>query len=160
MTPKITPFLWFDSQALQAAQFYVSIFKDSKIVDPNPSDLNLSAVNNDESEPVQSVSFELQGQPLIAFNGGPYFKFTPAISMFVECEDQAEIDRLWEKLIEGGQASQCGWLTDQFGLSWQIVPSQLPDLLNHPDPIKAQKVMEAMLKMSKLDIADLEKAAQ
>ncbi len=157
MTPKITPFLWFDTQALQAAEFYVSIFKDSKILDPDEAALKAM---NDESEPVQSVSFELHGQPLIAFNGGPYFKFTPAISLFVDCEDQAEIDRLWDALLEGGEASQCGWLTDQFGLSWQIVPSQLPELLNHPDPIKAQRVMEAMLKMSKLNIAELEKAAQ
>lgn len=159
MTHKITPFLWFDSQALQAAQFYVSVFKDSRITDPDPKDEGLMGDGKDDSQ-IQSVAFELQGQPFIAFNGGPYFKFNPAISMFVNCEHQAEVDYLWEVLTQGGEASQCGWLTDKYGISWQIVPSRLPDLLNHPDPIKAQKVMEAMLKMTKITIADLEKAAQ
>lgn len=158
MTNKITPFLWFDTQALQAALFYVSIFKDSRITDPDFNALR-SITDNDESQ-IQSVAFELQGQPFIAFNGGPYFKFNPAISMFVNCEDQAEVDYLWDSLTQDGEASQCGWLSDKYGISWQIVPSRLPELLNHPDPIKAQSVMEAMLKMTKINIAELEKAAQ
>ena len=139
---KITPFLWFNHQAIEAARFYVSIFKDSKILDDNPID-----------DEIMSVSFELFGQRYIAFNGGPVFSFTPAISMYVDCDDQSEVDYYWDKLIEGGEASQCGWLVDKYGISWQIVPSILSELLNHPDPIKAQKAMDAMLKMSKLDVA-------
>lgn len=144
---KITPFLWFDDQAIEAALFYVSIFKDSKILDE---------INEDDS----SVSFELYGQRYIAFNGGPYFKFTPAISMFVDCEDQAEVDYYWDKLTDGGEEGQCGWLTDKYGVSWQIVPSILNEVLNHPDPNKAQKAMEAMLKMTKLDIDGLKAAVE
>jgi len=139
---KITPFLWFDDQAIEAAQFYVSIFKDSRIIDE---------IDEDDS----SISFELYGQRYIAFNGGPYFKFTPAISMYVDCEDQSEVDYYWDKLTEGGEESQCGWLIDKFGVSWQIVPSILNEVLNHPDPKKAQKAMDAMLKMKKLDVAAL-----
>jgi predicted 3-demethylubiquinone-9 3-methyltransferase (glyoxalase superfamily) len=139
---KITPFLWFDDKALEAAQFYVSIFKDSRIIDE---------IDEDDS----SVSFELYGQRYIAFNGGPYFKFTPAISMYVDCEDQKEVDYYWDKLTEGGEEGQCGWLTDKFGVSWQIVPSILSEVLNHPDPKKVQKAMDTMLKMKKLDIAKL-----
>jgi len=139
---KITPFLWFDDKALEAAQFYVSIFKDSRIIDE---------IDEDDS----SVSFELYGQRYIAFNGGPYFKFTPAISMYVDCEDQKEVDYYWDKLTEGGEEGQCGWLTDKFGVSWQIVPSILSEVLNHPDSKKAQKAMDTMLKMKKLDVAKL-----
>jgi predicted 3-demethylubiquinone-9 3-methyltransferase (glyoxalase superfamily) len=144
---KITPFLWFDDQAFDAVQFYVSIFKDSRIID---------AIAEEDS----SVSFELYGQPYIAFNGGPYFKFTPAISMFVDCEDQTEVDYYWDKLSEGGEISNCGWLTDKFGISWQIVPSILSQVLNHSDPIKAQKAMDAMLQMTKLDIKKLLEAVE
>jgi predicted 3-demethylubiquinone-9 3-methyltransferase (glyoxalase superfamily) len=144
---KITPFLWFEDQAIEAAQFYVSIFKDSRLLD-------------DIDEEDSSISFELYGQRYIAFNGGPYFKFTPAISMFVDCVDQEEVDYYWDKLTEGGEAGQCGWLTDKFGVSWQIIPSILFDFLNHPDPIKAQKAMDAMLKMKKLDIAALKAAVE
>jgi len=144
---KITPFLWFDDQAIEAAQFYVSIFKDSRIID-------------EIDEVDSSVSFELYGQRYIAFNGGPYFKFTPAISMFVDCEDQAEVDYYWDMLTEGGEEGQCGWLIDKFGISWQIVPSVLSEVLNHPDPVKAQKAMETMLTMTKLNIADLKAAVE
>jgi predicted 3-demethylubiquinone-9 3-methyltransferase (glyoxalase superfamily) len=144
---KITPFLWFEDQAIEAAQFYVSVFKDSRILDE---------IDEEDS----SISFELYGQRYIAFNGGPYFKFTPAISMFVDCVDQEEVDYYWDKLTEGGEAGQCGWLIDKFGVSWQIVPSILSDLLNHPDPIKAQNVMDEMLKMKKLDIAVLKAAVK
>lgn len=144
---KITPFLWFDAQAIEAAQFYVSIFKDSRIIDE---------IDEDDS----SVSFELYGQRYIAFNGEPYFKFTPAISMFVDCDDQAEVDYYWDKLTDGGEEGKCGWLIDKFGISWQIVPSFLNEVLNHPDPIKAQKALEAMLKMTKLDIEGLKAAVE
>lgn len=144
---KITPFLWFDDQAVEAAKFYVSIFKDAKIIDE---------IDDDAS----SVSFELDGQQYIAFNGGPYFKFTPAISLYVDCTDQAEVDYYWDKLTDGGEESQCGWLIDKYGISWQIVPSILSELLNHPDPIKAQKAMDAMLQMKKLDIAKLLESIQ
>jgi len=144
---KITPFLWFDDQAVEAAKFYVSIFKDAKIIDE---------IDDDAS----SVSFEFFGQQYIAFNGGPYFRFTPAISLYVDCTDQVEVDYYWDILTEGGEESQCGWLIDKYGISWQIVPSILSELLNHPDPIKAQKAMDAMLQMKKLDIAKLLESIQ
>ncbi len=144
---KITPFLWFDHQAQEAARFYVSLFKNSRILESTPQE----ETEVDSDEP-QSVSFELEGRPYIAFNGGPYFKFTPAVSFFVDCEDQAEVDRLWSALGKGGEPGQCGWLTDRFGFSWQIVPRILIKALNHPDPILAQKAMEAMLKMTKIEV--------
>jgi predicted 3-demethylubiquinone-9 3-methyltransferase (glyoxalase superfamily) len=139
---KITPFLWFDSRAEEAARFYTSIFKNSKITSVNP----------------MTVAFELEGQPFIALNGGPQFKFTEAVSFFVSCETQAEIDYFWEKLADGGQLQQCGWLKDKFGLSWQIVPPILGDLLGDPDPAKSQRVLQAMLQMVKLDIQKLKDA--
>ena len=152
---KITPFLWFDDQAEEAMNFYVSIFKNSKI---------LNVARAGESDPgksgsVMMGSFELDGLPLVAFNGGPAFQFNEAMSFFVDCADQAEVDYFWEKLTaEGGQPGQCGWLKDKFGVSWQIVPAILGELLNDPDQIKSRQVMQAMLAMSKIDIAALQRA--
>ena len=145
---KITPFLWFDDQAEEAMNFYVSIFKNSKILSVSPG----------PNGKAFTVSFELDGQEITALNGGPEFKFTEAISFFVNCETQAEVDELWEKLLAGGEESQCGWLKDKYGLSWQIVPTALGRLLGDPDPTKAQRVMQAMLKMRKIDIKMLQQA--
>lgn len=139
---KITPFLWFDNQALEAAKFYGSIFKNSKIVTTSP----------------MIVTFELEGQKFIALNGGPQFKFTEAISLFVECESQEEVDEFWEKLSAGGAKSQCGWLKDKYGLSWQVIPSMLMKLMGDPDPKKSQRVMDAIMKMSKIEIKLLQQA--
>jgi len=145
---KITPFLWFDSQAEEAMNFYISIFKNSKVLDIAPGP-NGTAV---------SVTFELDGQEFMALNAGPLFKFTEAISFFVNCETQEEVDELWERLSEGGEKSRCGWLKDKFGLSWQIVPSILGELLGDKDPVKSKRVMDAMLQMDKIDINTLKKA--
>jgi predicted 3-demethylubiquinone-9 3-methyltransferase (glyoxalase superfamily) len=143
MTQKITPFLWFDGNAEEAAKHYVSIFKNGKIT---------SVTRYGSTDAVMTVSFELEGQKFIALNGGPKFKFTPAFSLFVDCEDQAEIDRLWAALTEGGGEDMCGWLRDKYGMSWQIIPSCLGDLLQKPGAV------EAMLQMRKLDIEALRKA--
>ncbi|HET6279411.1 MAG TPA: VOC family protein [Polyangia bacterium] len=152
---KITPFLWFDSNAEQAMNFYVSIFKDSKI-------LEVSRYGDAGPGPkgtVMTGTFQLEGQQFMALNGGPHFKFTEAISLFVSCESQEEVDDLWNKLIaDGGAPSQCGWLKDRFGLSWQIVPTILGKLIGDKDPAKAKRAMEAMLAMTKLDINVLKKA--
>jgi predicted 3-demethylubiquinone-9 3-methyltransferase (glyoxalase superfamily) len=139
---KITPFLWFDGQAAEAAKFYTGIFKQSKIENISP----------------MMASFELDGIKFIALNGGPQFKFTEAISFFVSCQTQREIDYFWEKLSAGGEKSRCGWLKDKFGVSWQIVPPILGELLNDEDEIKSQRVMRAMLQMDKLDIKTLQQA--
>ena len=144
---KITPFLWYDGQAEAAAKFYVSLFKGSRI---------LSVSRNGKK--VMSATFRIGGQKFIAFNGGPHFKFTHAVSMFVDCRTQREVDRLWGKLSKGGQKSRCGWLKDRFGLSWQIIPSILGDLLGDKDEKKAGRVMRAMLKMDKIDIKKLKQA--
>ncbi|CAN5509140.1 VOC family protein [soil metagenome] len=144
---KIIPFLWFDTQAEEAVDFYTSVFKDSKI--GNTSRLN---------ESVLVISFELNGQEFTALNGGPHFKFTEAVSFVVNCKDQEEIDYYWEKLTEGGSESQCGWLKDKFGLSWQIVPTILGELSSDPD--NGEKVMQALMKMIKIDISELKKAAE
>jgi predicted 3-demethylubiquinone-9 3-methyltransferase (glyoxalase superfamily) len=151
---KIVTFLWFDSQAEEAAKFYVSLFKNSKIL--NTSRYTDAGPGLDES--VLVVEFQLEGQQFTAMNAGPMFKFTEAISLMVNCESQEEVDRLWEKLCEGGSESQCGWLKDKYGLSWQIVPTVLGKLMSDPDPKKSKRVMEAMLKMRKLDIAELQRA--
>ncbi len=146
---KITPFLWFDTQAEEAMNFYVSIFKNSKVLGVTPGPNGIAS----------SVNFELEGQEFIGFNAGPQFKFNEAISLFVNCKTQAEVDELWAKLTaDGGEEGQCGWLKDKYGLSWQIVPTALGELMGDPDPAKAQRVVQAMLKMSKIDIAGLKEA--
>lgn len=151
---KIVPFLWFDGKAEEAMNFYVSIFKNSKIgrvtrygdAGPGPKGS------------VMSATFQLEGQEFYALNGGPQYSFTPAISMFVNCETQEEVDELWGKLVEGGAPNRCGWLRDRFGLSWQIIPAALGRLLGDPNPAKAKSVMMAMLQMEKIDIKALELA--
>ena len=155
--PRITPFLWFDTQAEEAAKFYTSIFKDSKINGVT----RYSDAGPGPKGSVMTVEFELDGQPFTALNAGPQFKFTEAISFVVHCKSQKKVDEYWAKLTAGGgEESMCGWLKDKYGLSWQIVPKALPKLLSNPDPKKAKRVMEAMLKMKKIDIAKLEKAAE
>ena len=151
---KITPFLWFDNQAEEAMNFYVSLFKNSKVG-------NVSRYGEGSPVPagtVMSATFELDGQTIMALNGGPQFKFTEAISFYVDCADQAEVDHFWNKLCEGGEPGPCGWLKDKFGLSWQIIPKQLGQMLGDPNPDRSRRAMEAMLKMSKIDVAALEKA--
>jgi predicted 3-demethylubiquinone-9 3-methyltransferase (glyoxalase superfamily) len=151
---KITPFLWFDSKAEEAMNFYVSVFKNSKVV-------GVSRYGDAGPGPkgsVMTATFELEGQRFIALNGGPTFSFTPAISLFVNCETQQEVDDLWAKLSAGGREDRCGWLQDKYGLSWQIIPSTLMDLMQDKDPEKSKRVMQAMLQMVKIDIAGLKKA--
>jgi predicted 3-demethylubiquinone-9 3-methyltransferase (glyoxalase superfamily) len=151
---KITPCLWFDGQAEEAMNFYVSIFKDSKVG-------TVSRYGDAGPGPkgsVMVVTFQLEGQELMALNGGPQYKFSPAISFMVSCKTQDEVDHLWDKLSAGGQVQQCGWLQDKFGVSWQIVPTALMELMRDKDPAKSRRVMEAMLKMVKLDIAELRRA--
>lgn len=153
---KIKTFLWFDQGAEEAANFYCSLFKDSKIV---------SVTRYPEGSPapagtVMTVEFELAGIRFVALNGGPHFKLTEAVSLTVDCEDQAEVDFLWEKLTQGGSPSQCGWLKDRWGLSWQIVPRALLELLSDKDGAKSKRVMQAMLAMTKIDVAALQRAAQ
>jgi predicted 3-demethylubiquinone-9 3-methyltransferase (glyoxalase superfamily) len=146
--PTMTPFLWYDTQAEEAMNLYASIFKNSKVISVNRA-----------NGKVMSVQFELEGQRFTALNGGPLFKFTEATSFFVGCETQAEVDELWDKLIaDGGAPGQCGWLKDTFGLSWQVVPNVLLQMLNDNDPAKSTAVMNAMLKMRKLDIKGLQQA--
>jgi predicted 3-demethylubiquinone-9 3-methyltransferase (glyoxalase superfamily) len=140
---KITTYLWFDNQAEEAANHYVSIFPNSRVVEVTP----------------MIVTFEIEGQRFIALNGGPQFTFTEAISLYVDCDTQEEVDELWAKLVEGGEESQCGWLKDKYGLSWQIIPKALPKLLSDPDPARAERAMQAMLKMSKINVKELEEAA-
>jgi len=151
---KITPYLWFDTQAEEAATTYTSIFKDSRIVEVQ----RYGEAGPGPKGTAMIVAFEIAGMPLVALNGGPQFKFTEAISFYVSCETQKEVDELWEKLSEGGEKGQCGWLKDKYGVSWQIIPTALPELLGDPDPEKSQRVMKAMLQMSKIDIEALRKA--
>ena len=151
---KITPFLWFDGKAEEAMNFYTSIFKNSK----TSSIRRYGEAGPGPKGSVMSAQFELDGQEFIALNGGPHFTFTPAISFFVNCETQEEVDEFWDKLSEGGNTNQCGWLTDKFGLTWQIVPSALGRMLQDKDPQKAARVMKAMLQMTKLDIEKLKQA--
>lgn len=151
---KITPFLWFNDNAEEALNFYVSIFKDSKII-------NVSYYGDAGPGPkgtLMTATFQLEGQQFMALNGGPLFKFTEAISLFVNCKTQEEVDDLWERLSAGGEKSRCGWLKDKFGLSWQIIPSTLGELMSDKDPVKANRVMQAMLKMDKIDIKKLKDA--
>jgi len=153
--PKITPWLWFDTQGEEAAEFYTSVFPNSKITEvtrygsagPRPEGM------------VMTVAFELDGQELVVLNGGPDFKFNAALSFLVSCKDQEEVDWYWNKLSEGGEQGPCGWLKDRYGLSWQIIPTALDELLGDPDREKAQRVMQAMLSMGKIEIEELERAA-
>jgi len=148
--PRITPFLWFDSNAEEAVDFYLTVFKNSRgLGDERATDIRQGPKGS-----VFTIAFELDGQKLTALNGGPLFKFTEAISLLVRCDSQQEVDYYWDKLSAGGSGGQCGWLKDKFGLSWQIVPGHLPGLIKRP------KAMQAMLRMKKLDIAELERAAQ
>jgi predicted 3-demethylubiquinone-9 3-methyltransferase (glyoxalase superfamily) len=152
--PKITPFLWFDGKAEEAMNFYVSVFKNSKVV-------RVSCYGEAGPGPkgtVMSATFQLDGQDFFALNGGPQFTFSPAISFFVNCETQQEVDELWEKLSEDGEKNRCGWLKDKYGLSWQIIPSVLGQLLQDKDVEKANRVMKAMLQMDKIDIKRLQQA--
>jgi len=151
---KITPFLWFDNQAEEAMNFYVSIFKNSKVLSVNRYGEGAPAPKGT----VMTANFQLEGQEFTALNGGPMFKFSPAISFVVHCETQAEVDEYWEKLSAGGKVNQCAWLDDKFGVSWQIVPNALIELLSDPDPVKAGRVMQVMMQMTKIDIATLKRA--
>ena len=151
---KITPFMWFNNQAEEAANFYTSIFKNSKLV----SMTRYGADSPGQEGTVMTVTFQLAGQEFMALNGGPMFAFSPALSFFVTCETQAEVDEYWGKLTEGGEIEQCGWLKDKYGVSWQIVPAILGEMLQDKDPERSHRVMQAMLKMVKLDIAALKAA--
>jgi predicted 3-demethylubiquinone-9 3-methyltransferase (glyoxalase superfamily) len=151
---KIITFLWYNDNAEEAINFYTSIFKNSHIKSIN----KYGKAGPGPEGSVMSATFEIEGQEFYALNGGPHFKFTPAISLFVNCNSQAEVDELWEKLSEGGEKSRCGWLVDKFGLSWQIVPTRLSELLYSKDQKKSENVMKAMMQMDKLDIAKLEEA--
>jgi predicted 3-demethylubiquinone-9 3-methyltransferase (glyoxalase superfamily) len=151
---KIVPNLWFDTQAEEAAQFYTSVFKDSKI----GSIMRYSEAGPGEPGTVMTVDFVLQGQNFTAINGGPEFRFTEAISLLVNCESQEEVDELWDKLLEGGQEQQCGWLKDKYGLSWQIIPVEMYELMNSGDEAAMQRVMQAMLQMVKIDVKVLRDA--
>jgi len=151
---KIAPYLWFDANAEEAVNFYTSIFKNSSIV-------NISRYGDAGPGPkggVLAVTFQLAGQEFMALNGGPLFTFTPAISFFVNCETQPEVDELWDKLSEGGKKDRCGWLTDEYGVSWQVIPTALIKMLSDPDPAKANRVMQAMLQMNKIDLNALKQA--
>jgi predicted 3-demethylubiquinone-9 3-methyltransferase (glyoxalase superfamily) len=152
--PKIKPFLWFDNQAEDAAKFYVSIFKNSRIKTVN----RYGEAGPGPKGSVMTVVFELDGQEFIALNGGPHFKFNESISFSVECKTQEEVDEYWSKLTLGGQEVQCGWLKDKYGLSWQVNPTILGEMLSDPDSQKSKRVMEAMLKMKKIEIAGLKQA--
>jgi predicted 3-demethylubiquinone-9 3-methyltransferase (glyoxalase superfamily) len=150
----ITPFLWFDDKAEEAANFYISVFEDSKIT---------GLTHYGEAGPgpkgsVMTVAFQLRGQQFVALNGGPQYKFTPAVSFVVDCQTQEQIDRYWDKLVAGGPPVQCGWLTDKYGLSWQIVPAGFGDMIQDKDAQRSARVMQAMFKMVKLDIAELRRA--
>jgi predicted 3-demethylubiquinone-9 3-methyltransferase (glyoxalase superfamily) len=155
---KITPDLWFDNSAEEAAKFYTSIFKNSKIIHVARYGEAAAKVSGRPKGTVMTVIFELEGQRFMALNGGPVFKFSPAISFLVNCETQEEVDNLWEKLSEGGEKEQCGWLKDKFGVSWQVVPNVLGEMLQDKDAKKSERVMEAMLQMKKIDIEGLKKA--
>ena len=145
---KIIPFLWFDNNAEEAVNFYTSIFKDSKVLSKTPG----------PDGKILMATFQLEGQTFYALNGGPRFKFTEAISLFVNCESQAEVDELWETLSAGGAQGHCGWLKDKYGLSWQIIPTALGKLMSDPDPVKAGRVAQAMLQMTRIDIQALQRA--
>jgi predicted 3-demethylubiquinone-9 3-methyltransferase (glyoxalase superfamily) len=151
---KITPFLWFNGNVEEALNFYTGIFKNSKVSNVK----KIGAEHTDGRGKVFTATFNLEGQEFMALDGGPHFSFSPAISFFVKCKDQQEVDYYWDKLSAGGEIQQCGWLKDKFGVSWQIIPDALGRLLNDPDPVKAGRVMSAMLKMKKIIVKDLEEA--
>jgi len=151
---KITPFLWFDTQAEEAANFYVSVFKNSKVV----STTRYGDAGPGPKGSVMTIEFDLEGQRFVGLNAGPPFKFTEAVSFVVNCTTQEEVDYFWEKLSEGGQEVECGWLKDKYGLSWQVTPTILIELLKDKDPVKAQRVMKAMLQMKKIEIEPLKRA--
>ena len=155
---KITPFLWFDHQAEEAVHFYTSIFKNAKIGEISRYNDEAANASGRPKGSVMIVKFQLDGQEFIALNGGPHFKFTEAVSFVVNCESQAEVDEFWQKLTEGGQTSQCGWLKDKYGVSWQVVPTALARLMSSGDPQKSQRVMQAILQMDKIDIDRLQQA--
>jgi len=151
---KITPFLWFNDKAEEAANFYVSLFKNSKVKEVR----RYGDAGPGPKGSVMTITFQIEGQDFIALNGGPHFSFTPAVSLFVNCEKQEEVYQLWEKLAEGGRKDRCGWLQDKYGLSWQIIPEALGKLMTDPDPKKAASVMQAMLQMDKIDVKRLQEA--
>lgn len=155
MKPRITPFLWFDSQAEQARDFYVSIFRNSSV----GKTLRYGDAGPGPKGQVMTTEFTLDGVSFVALNGGPHYQITPGISLVVNCDSQAEVDAMWDKLSAGGRPMQCGWLTDKFGVTWQVVPRELPEVLNNPDPQKAQRIMQAMMQMTKLDLEVLRRAA-
>jgi len=157
-TQKITPFLWFDDKAEEAVKFYVSIFKNSKIGRMTRYGEEGAKVSGRPEGTVMTIAFQLEGQAFAALNGGPHFKFTEAISLVVNCKTQKEVDELWEKLSEGGEEGQCGWLKDKYGLSWQIVPTVLSKMLQDKDPKKSERVMQALIQMRKFDIKRLKQA--
>ena len=152
---KITPCLWFDTEGEDAARFYTSVFKNARI-------LGISRYGDEgpRAGSVMTVSFELDGEEFVALNGGPEYRFTEAVSFQISCADQAEVDQYWTALTEGGQPGPCGWLKDRFGVSWQVIPTALPELLNHPDPATAHRVMAAMMTMGKIDVDALHRAAR
>jgi len=154
MTQQITPFLWFDDNADKAVNFYLSIFKDSRLLDTK----RYGETGPGPKGTIMTATFELNGQQFIALNGGPRYKFTEAVSFVVKCETQEEIDYYWDKLLDGGEPQRCGWLKDRFGLSWQIVPAQLSELFGGNDPQRAGRVMQAMMQMVKFDLAKLKEA--
>jgi predicted 3-demethylubiquinone-9 3-methyltransferase (glyoxalase superfamily) len=160
VSQRIAPCLWFDQQAEEAAQFYVSVFKNSKILRVARYPKAGQEVHKQPPGSVMTVEFELDGQPFTALNGGPDFKFNEAVSLQVNCKDQEEVDYYWEKLSQGGdpRAQQCGWLKDKYGLSWQVIPTALPDMLKDHESTQAQRAMEAMLRMKKIDIREVERA--
>jgi predicted 3-demethylubiquinone-9 3-methyltransferase (glyoxalase superfamily) len=155
MAQKIIPNLWFDTEAQEAADFYISIFKNSRIVNT----ARYTEAGPREAGTVMTVEFELDGQRFVGINGGPEFKFDEAVSFQIACETQEEVDYYWERLTDGGEESQCGWLKDRYGLSWQVVPTGMDELFNDPDPERSRRAMEALLKMRKLDISELRRAA-
>ena len=155
---KISPFLWFDNQAEQAANFYVSIFKNSKILGINRYGKAGSEVSGRKEGSVMTVAFSLDGQDFTALNGGPVFSFSQAISFVIDCKDQQEVDYFWEKLSKGGQQQPCGWLIDKYGVAWQVVPSSLEKMITGKEPKKAESAMRSMLQMKKIDIKKIEKA--
>jgi predicted 3-demethylubiquinone-9 3-methyltransferase (glyoxalase superfamily) len=156
MRGKLTPNLWFDTEAEEAAEFYVSVFENSRIV----GQTHYTESGPRETGMVMTVEFELDGQRFVGINGGPNFKFDEAVSFEIDCETQQEIDYFWETLSEGGEEGPCGWLKDRFGLSWQVVPTGMQEVFDDPDPERADRAMKAMLKMGKIDIAELQRAAE